>query len=242
MSVKKRGSPNKKKADADAAEGVEMTSSSTASSSKTEDSSSTDSSYVPSSYVANLKTFQQGMPMIILLASNKYPLEEFGPTPFRIAHIVIHMAVIAVLVFIKGQIPLGAPGDKGKEEMEIDVPAEESFGREIKPAMKLSREAYDLKEWGAQMQKIGMSCVILLLIHFQFGALLPLAFQCFSVPCELLLSPLFEIYIMGNGTVPRPFPQAPSPFGEMKERFGKLQEEMANQKEEGEDGEEKAVK
>ncbi|CAD7945896.1 unnamed protein product [Amoebophrya sp. A120] len=192
----------------------------------TEAAASTDD-YTPSAYISKAKGIQQFAPIALLLASNKYPLEDLGVNNFRALHVIVNVFALLALVYIRREM-FNAQAEEektGKALPEVDVPAKMVMGAEQTPACKMGRLEYDLTQWKEQLQKTVISWGMLMFIHMQFGALLPLAFQIVTVPLELIVSPLFESYVVRN-QVPRPFAAPASPFAEVQERWKKVQEEM----------------
>eukprot|EP00392_Amoebophrya_sp_AT5.2_P015338 g15540.t1 len=197
VELKKRGS-KKKSASPDKSDAPETAEVAPENASSSSSSGTTTTTYVPSDYIKTLNTVKQGAPLILLLLTNKYPLEEHvGVWPLRGLHLVVHLGIVACMfvIYRKMLAAEAAEGASSGVRDLVKVPAQVSMGKEIKPACEMSKGEYDRGQWREQMQKLVMGFLLLCFIHFQFGPLLPLAFQLITAPLEFVVSPLFETFL-----------------------------------------------
>lgn len=250
VELKKRGS-KKKSASPDKSDAPETAEVAPETAPSSSSSGTTTTSYVPSDYIKTLNTVKQGAPLILLLLTNKYPLEEHvGVWPLRGLHLLVHLGIVACMfvIYRKMLAAEAAEGASSGVRDLVKVPAQVSMGKEIKPACEMSKgvqfqlvwfcislaldfdltiasrrvlvryrypntnsknerkvhqfgkmkQEYDRGQWREQMQKLVMGFLLLCFIHFQFGPLLPLAFQLITAPLEFVVSPLFETFLVGN--------------------------------------------
>merc|ERR1719223_837575 len=64
---------------------------------------------------------------------------------------------------------------------------------------------YDTKELRKMLQTMGISLIIISIMHLKFNFVQPLIMQCLLGPMKLLQNPLLKVYLLGSD-VQRPFP------------------------------------
>lgn len=149
----------------------------------------------------------QIVPMLVMLALQKYDIVEMGLTRHvEVAYVVAQLLCIAFLLFIDQKIR-----EKPDNGIKIKIPAVVSMGQVTAPASEKTVKEYDLAKNREHLKQNFMGLVILGGIYYKWGSVMPLLLQLVMTPMSLYESPLVEIYIFGK-TVSRPFP-APNPFG-----------------------------
>jgi hypothetical protein len=133
-------------------------------------------------------------------------------TNITIVFAVVHSIIIALLLFLRVKLA-GATDDTMINVPTPDAPfmPEEDKGK----SRNMTAAAYDLEQWQElAVKKVGMALVIISVMYFKFGHIMPLMFQCFHNPKQIYDSPLVKVHLLGlkaEGDLARPW-TAPNPL------------------------------